>query len=342
MSRKALFFTQKDQEIICNLCPHSCRLREGERGTCGVRERRGHELISLNYGVLIAAHIDPIEKKPLYHFLPGTASLSVAAPGCNLSCLWCQNWEISQLPVLEPKTMDALERKQVPPNEVVRAALSAGVPSISYTYTEPTIYYEYALDTMKIAKERGLKNNWVTNGFINPKPLCELKGLLDAANVDFKFVNKSSMQKWTGGRPRPVMNALKIMKSMGVWVEVTTLLVPGVNDSEGEIREMARFVAQELGPETPWHISGFYPAYKVHSIPPTSVSSITKAMEIGREEGLLFVYPGNREMRGLEDTRCPSCGKTLIRRWRFSLLENRLKDGRCPDCGVRVPGVFES
>jgi len=341
VSGKALFFREKGGKLVCGLCPHSCELDEGEKGLCGVRERRGAELLSLNYGVLISAQVDPIEKKPLYHFLPGSASLSVAAPGCNLSCKWCQNWEISQLPVLEPEAMTRLAGRFVPPEDVVAAALRAGVPSISYTYTEPTVYYEYALDIMKLAKDRGLRNIWVTNGFINPRPLRDTAGLLDSANVDFKFVNREAMQRWTGGRPRPVMNALRLMKRMGVWVEVTTLLVPGVNDSDREIREIARFISRELGPETPWHVSGFYPAFMVRDIPPTPASSLMRAMEIGREEGLSFVYPGNREMPGFEDTRCPSCGALLIKRHWFSVLRNRLTGGKCPDCGKDVPGIWE-
>ena len=341
MIRKALFFREKDGVATCDLCPHSCRMTERERGLCGVREVRAGELVSLNYGLLIASHIDPVEKKPLYHFLPGSESLSVAAPGCNLSCQWCQNWEISQMPVLEPDRMTELAGRFVPPEEIVRAALRAGAPSLSYTYTEPTVYYEYALDAMRLAKKEGLRNIWVTNGFINPRPLLELEGLLDAANVDFKFTDKASMQRWTGGRPRPVMNSLKIMKSMGVWVEVTTLLVPGVNDSDGEIAGIARFISSELGPETPWHVSGFYPAFRVRDIPPTRAESIARAIEIGRGEGLAFIYPGNRNMPGFEDTRCPSCGATLIKRHWFSVSQNRLKGGSCPDCGAALPGVWE-
>ncbi len=340
MTRKALFFTHRRGELVCTLCPHSCRLGKGERGLCGVREGRGEELVSLNYGVLVAAHIDPIEKKPLYHFLPGSESLSVAAPGCNLSCRWCQNWEISQLPVMEPEAMERFAERLAGPEEIVKAALVAGTPSISYTYTEPTVYYEYALDTMRLAKKEGLKNIWVTNGFINSRPLSELEGLLDAANVDFKFVNRQAMRKWTGGRPMPVMNALRLMKKMGVWVEVTTLLVPGVNDSDEELRAIARFISLKLGTETPWHVSGFYPAFKVRDIPPTPASSMERAIEVGREEGLTFIYPGNRNMPGFEDTRCPSCGATLITRHWFSVSQNRLKEGRCPDCGMGISGIW--
>jgi len=341
LSGKALFFRKRGDKVLCALCPHSCMLDEGERGLCGVRERRGNELISLNYGVLISAHIDPIEKKPLYHFLPGSASLSVAAPGCNLSCKWCQNWEISQLPVLQPETMTRLAERRVPPEDVVATAVRAGVPSVSYTYTEPTVYYEYALEIMKLAKDRGLRNIWVTNGFISSRPLSGLRGLLDSANVDFKFVDQKAMQKWTGGRPGPVMNALRLMKKMGVWVEVTTLLVPGVNDSDREIREIARFISQELGPETPWHVSGFYPAFRARDIPPTPASSLRRAIAIGKGEGLLFIYPGNRDMPGFEDTHCPSCGALLIKRHWFSVIQNRLRGGMCPDCGESVPGVWE-
>ncbi|MGB9589905.1 MAG: AmmeMemoRadiSam system radical SAM enzyme [candidate division WOR-3 bacterium] len=341
MPKKALYFGKKGDRLVCTLCPHSCIVDEGERGLCGVREARCDELISLNYGVLIAAHIDPVEKKPLYHFLPGSESLSVAAPGCNLSCKWCQNWDISQLPVLEPETMSQLARKSVPPQEIVTAALRAGVPSISYTYTEPTIYYEYALDTMKLAKDQGIRNIWVTNGFINSRPLLELKGLLDAANVDFKFVSRQAMERWTGGRPTPVMNAMRLMKRMGVWIEVTTLLVPGVNDTDHELRGIAGFISRELGPETPWHVSGFYPAFKVKDIPPTPKESMMRAMDIGGKEGLSFIYPGNRDMPGFEDTRCPSCGATLIKRHWFSVSQNRLKEGKCPDCGTPIPGAWK-
>ncbi len=336
--RKARFWRKREDKVLCELCPHSCLLGEGELGLCGVRVVKQGQLWTLNYGKVVAAHLDPIEKKPLYHFLPGTASWSIAAPGCNLRCLWCQNWEISQLPLLYP----GWEREvpEMSSKDVVRRALELGASTIAYTYTEPTVFYEFAADTMVLAAEAGLRNVWVTNGFINPKPLQALAGLLHAANVDLK--TSRVMEEYTGGRVRPVMQALKLLKAMGVWVEVTTLVVPGVNDSDEDLRSIARFIRDELGPGTPWHVSRFWPAYKAGHIPPTPPQTVLRAYEIGREEGLYYVYPGNLPAGELEDTCCPRCGHALVRRRGFWVEGIDITpDGRCPRCGREVEGVWK-
>ncbi len=340
MKRKALFALKARDGIRCVLCPHACLLSEGETGLCGVRSVEQGELMTSTYGMVVAGTPDPIEKKPLYHFLPGTKSFSIATPGCNMFCKWCQNHHISQMPFDDPDNWAKLSAHQgVKPEDVVRAALSAGCRSISYTYTEPTIFYEFALDTMKLAKKNGLANVWVTNGFISPKALLRLEGLLDAANIDLKFNDPQAMRDWTRAWPGPVKIAAKTMKSMGVWVEMTTLLIPGVNDSSTELREMAGFISQELGPDTPWHISGFYPAYKATHLSPTSLDDIKRAVEAGYEAGLRFIYPGNT---GLEvDTVCPVCGHTLIKRRGFRVVENNLYRGKCPACGSVVAGMWE-
>ncbi len=337
MTHEAMLWKKAGEERVeCSLCAHRCVIRPGGRGVCGVRENRGGDLITLVYGEAVAANIDPIEKKPLFHFLPGSRSLSVAAAGCNFRCSFCQNWNISQAPRLEG---GGLKGDKFEPEEIVRTAVEAACPSISYTYTEPTIFFEYARETGIRARAAGLLNVFVTNGYLTPEAIEAAGSFLDAANVDLKFFRDASYRKICGARIGPVLETIKLMKTAGIWVEVTTLVVPGLNDGEDELRDTARFLAG-IDSDMPWHISRFHPDYEYDSAGPTPIETLRRAAGIGREEGLHYVYVGNVMGEG-EDTSCPSCRTSLIRRRGFRVLENRVSGSKCPQCGTRIAGVFE-
>jgi len=322
------------KRVRCHLCAHECRISDGKRGICRVRENREGVLHTLIYGRVIAQHVDPIEKKPLFHFHPGSTAYSIATPGCNFACRWCQNADISQL----PRERDFVGGREVAPEEVVAAAQKAGCRSIAYTYTEPTIFFEYAYDTARLAREAGLDNLFVTNGYMTEEMLEKAHPYLDAANVDMKAFRDETYREQVGARLQPVLDSLRMMKRLGIWLEVTTLVIPGINDDPQELRDAARFVAQELGPETPWHISRFFPAYKMTDVSPTPVATLQQAMEIGQAEGLHYIYCGN--VRGESNTICHECQRVLIRRSGYRILENSIRpDGSCPDCGTPVAGV---
>lgn len=323
--------------VACSLCPHHCAIADRKHGLCGVRENRGGTLWSLNYGKVIAAHVDPIEKKPLFHFQPGARAFSVAAAGCNLRCAFCQNWEISQATKGQTRSIDGQHTDAA---EVVAAAERAGCNVIAFTYTEPTVFYEWALDVARAAKERNLSNVFVTNGFIEAEPLRHIRGYLDAANVDLKAFREATYREVMGASLKPVLETLRLMKDLGIWVEVTTLVVPQMNDSEEELRDIASFVARDLGPDTPWHVSAFHPDFRYTNAQPTRPNSLRRAADIGREEGLRYVYVGNLPVPGGEDTSCHACGTTLIQREGFHVRANRItSDQSCPRCGARVSGV---
>ena len=321
-------------KVSCYLCAHRCLIKEGKRGICGVRENRAGALYSLVYGKAIACHIDPIEKKPLFHFLPGSTSLSVATAGCNFRCSFCQNWQISQTSKGSPE----IPGEEISPKELVRAAKKNGCQSISYTYTEPTIFFEYAYDTSKLAKAEGLFNNFVTNGFMTKEALETISPYLDAANVDLKSARNDFYKKLCGASLEPVLDSIRLMKELSIWVEVTTLIVPGQNDSEEELKEIAGFIAS-CGQDIPWHISRFHPDYKMTNSHSTPISTIKKAREIGLAAGLRYVYPGNIPGEEGESTFCYRCGQKLIARYGFAILENRLKEGGCSECGIKIDGV---
>jgi pyruvate formate lyase activating enzyme len=321
--------------VICRLCAHRCNVAPGRFGTCGVRENRGGTLVTHAYGELVAVHVDPIEKKPLYHFLPGTTSMSIAAAGCNFKCGFCQNWEISQARDAGPGRGPG---RETAPEAVVRAALDQGCRSISYTYTEPTIFFEYAYDTAKLAREAGLANVFVTNGYMTADALASIRPYLDAANVDLKAFKDETYKKVCGARLQPVLDSILLMRKLGIWVEVTTLVVPGMNDGEDELRDIARFLA-DVDPTLPWHISRFHPDYRYTEAPPTPVAVLRRAREIGREAGLAFVYVGNVAREG-EDTLCPGCGRTLVKRRGFGIEANAIASGACPSCGATIAGRF--
>jgi pyruvate formate lyase activating enzyme len=334
MKEAMLYEHLPDGKVRCHLCAHRCVIAPGKKGLCQVRENREGTLYTLVYGRTIAQHVDPIEKKPLLHFYPGTRAYSMATAGCNFRCQWCQNWEISQM-VRERHLVMGEERT---PEEIVSAARRSRCQSIAYTYTEPTIFFEYAYDTARLAHEAGLTNVYVSNGYMTQEMLETFQPYLDAANIDLKAFRDETYRRYVGARLQPVLDAMKVMKRLGIWLEVTTLVIPGVNDDEEELRDAADFVADELGVETPWHISRFFPTYKMTDVPATPVKTLLRAREIGLETGLRYVYVGN--VSDEANTVCHVCGETLIRRAGYTILENHVQpDGRCPECGTPVAGV---
>ena len=323
-------------KVRCDLCSHRCVIKDGKRGICGVRENQKGQLKSLVYGRLIAQHVDPIEKKPLFHVLPGTLSFSIATVGCNFRCRFCQNADIAQLPA-DRKGM--IMGESYTPEDVVAAALRADCRSIAYTYTEPTVFFEFAFDTAKLAHEKGLVNVFVTNGYMTSEALYMIQPYLDAANVDLKAFNDDFYKNQCGARRKHVMESLKLMKELGIFLEVTTLLIPGLNDDKKELEQLASFIVNDLGCETPWHISRFHPTYKLTDRSPTPIETIHQAREIGLNAGLRYVYCGNVPGDEGEDTICYSCGHALIRRWGFHISENNITNNKCPQCGVYIDGI---
>jgi len=291
MKEVILYRKLDDKKVQCQNCAHYCAMLPGRRGICGVRENIGGKLYALNYGKLIACHIDPIEKKPLYHFLPRTYSLSIAAVGCNFSCQNCQNWQISQA----PKPDKVVTGTETPPQAIVDMALENHLSSISYTYTEPAIFSEYALDIMKLAGVRGLKNIWVTNGFWSKELFKTVSPYVDAVNVDLKSYSEEFYARVCGARLQPVLDTLKLLKNKKTWIEITTLVISGQNDQDDNFENIARFIKKELGPETPWHVSRFFQdvSWKLKKVPDTPLSTIERACKIGKEAGLKHVYAGN-------------------------------------------------
>lgn len=334
MKEAMLYKKLPDNRVRCNLCPHRCVINEGKKGICQVRENRGGTLYTLVYGRIIAQHVDPVEKKPLFHFYPGSTAYSIATPGCNFRCHWCQNWEISQM----PREQHLIMGEEASPGEIVFAAQRAGCHSIAYTYTEPTVFFEYSYDIARLAHQIGLANIYITAGYMTEEMLDKFHPYLDAANVDLKAFRDETYRRFVGARLQPVLDTLKTMKRLGIWLEVTTLVIPGVNDDPEELRDAADFVAKELGPATPWHISRFFPAYKMQDVPLTPMDTLRRAYEIGLAAGLHYVYVGNIPGEG-EDTVCHRCGQLLIRRFGFSVIENCISNGRCPHCGAPVAGI---
>jgi pyruvate formate lyase activating enzyme len=338
--KEALFYSRvagHGARVQCRLCPHNCLIADGKRGICGVRENKAGTLYSLVYGQVVSESVDPIEKKPLFHFLPGSTSYSISTVGCKFHCDFFQNYGISQVGTGD-RGLGTGEGKR--PEQIVAAAIESRCRSISYTYTEPTIYFEFAYDTMKPARERGLKNVFVSNGFMNPPVVETAQPYLDAANVDLKSFSDDYYRKFCGGRLAPVLETLKLMKKLKTWVEVTTLVIPGLNDSQEELMEIARFIRKEMSDDTPWHVTGFYPTYKMLDRPRTPAETLVKAREIGLSEGLKFVYAGNLLIKGAENTYCPKCGQIVIQRSGFEVLENRVKAGKCGLCNEPIAGVW--
>ncbi len=331
-----LFERAGDDSVRCRLCAHECLIAPGKYGICRVRKNVRGKLLSLNYNALVAVNVDPIEKKPLFHFMPGTLSLSVAAAGCNFQCAFCQNWQISQA----PRTHQILQGRSVPPEELVSAAERHGCRSISYTYTEPTIFFELAYDTARLAQQKGIRNCFVSNGYMTPRAVHTIGPYLDAINVDLKAFRDETYRKVMKARLQPVLTCLKELVAEKIWVEVTTLVVPGMNDSDAELSDIAGFIAGELGTDVPWHVSRFHGDYQMGAAAPTPMETLRRAVEIGRQAGLKYVYSGNVPADENENTRCPGCGKVLVRRTGFAVAEVRVADGRCPECDARIAGVW--
>ncbi|MEW5807300.1 MAG: AmmeMemoRadiSam system radical SAM enzyme [Acidobacteriota bacterium] len=325
----------RDSSVRCFLCPHNCRINDGDVGTCMVRRNFSGKLHSLVYGKVIAEHVDPIEKKPIFHYYPGSYAYSIATIGCNFKCSFCQNHDISQY---LRNGGESLPGRPASPEDIVKAAMDSGCRSISYTYTEPTIFFEFAYDTARMAKAKGIGNNFVSNGYISLDAIETISPYLDAINIDLKNFNDETYKKINGGRLQPVLDAITKYKERGVWVEVTTLIVPGMNDSEEELREIARFLVK-TDPNIPWHVSRFYPNYKMFDRNATPFEKIKKALQIGKEEGLNFVYSGNVPGWDSENTYCTACGTILIERFGFQSAESFIKWDRCPTCRKEVPGI---
>jgi pyruvate formate lyase activating enzyme len=335
MAQDALLYKSlKEKDVQCGCCAHRCYLKPGEKGKCLVRYNQEGILKTLAYGNLIAQHVDPIEKKPLYHFYPGSLAYSIAIAGCNFSCQWCQNWEISQLPRLNFE-MSGINTS---PDEVVKRTLAQQCTSIAYTYTEPTIFFEYSYETSKLARNAGLKNIYVTNGYMTEEMLDLYHPWLDAANVDIKAFSDATYQKYIGAHLRPVLETCSMMKKKGIWLEITTLIIPGINDDLSEIRDLASYIRNELGEGIPWHISRYYPNYNFQNIPATPIKTLKQIEAIGKEAGLNYVYIGNASPESV--TKCPKCGEILIRRWGSQIVLDKVtKESTCPKCDFVIEGV---
>ncbi len=319
------------EKIVCLLCQHYCQLSENQVGVCGVNKNENGELRTLVYGHPSALNVDPVEKKPLYHLLPGTTALSLGTVGCNFKCPFCQNWQISQEHSVDTSVT-------ILPERMVEMAIESGASSIAYTYNEPTIFYPYAKDIGVIAKEKGLKNIFVTNGFESPEVVKDMASWLDAANVDLKSWDEAYYKKVLKGGLEAVKDTLRSMVREGIWVEVTTLLIEGENDSQADLEAMASFIANDLGVHIPWHLSAFHPDYKMQDHQYTKLHTLERAKKIAKDAGLLYVYMGNVPVHG--DTYCPDCNTLLIDRTGYAIAQNSLVDGHCPKCNKAIEGVW--
>jgi pyruvate formate lyase activating enzyme len=336
MKEAMLYSPLEDGKVQCILCNHRCIISSSKRGLCGVRENREGKLYTLVYGRAISLNVDPIEKKPIFHLFPGSTSFSIATVGCNFRCLQCQNHEISQMPRGED---GRIEGSEVSPSKIVSLTKQYRCQSISYTYTEPTIYFEYAFEIARQAHQGGIKNIFVTNGYMTEEALKTIQPYLDAANVDLKSFREEFYKEVCGAKLKPVLENLKQMRQMGIWVEITTLIIPTLNDSDQEFEEIAQFIVS-LGREVPWHISAFYPTYKMLNLPRTPVSALHRARKIGINAGLRYVYCGNIPGEEGEDTFCPQCGRRVIERVGFRVAKNDVVNGACRHCHEKIDGVW--
>ena len=335
----AMLWERKDQQAVqCNLCGHACVIALGKYGVCRVRENVAGSLQSHSYGAVVALNADPIEKKPLFHFLPGTRSLSIAAAGCNFQCEFCQNWRISQAPRMGGRPVG----EAVSPEQIVAAATHYDCASISYTYTEPTVFFELAYDSARLAQQRGLRNCFVSNGFMTPLAVQTIAPYLDAINVDLKAFRDRTYQEVLKARLDPVLACLQALVAEGIWVEVTTLIVPGMNDSPEELSDLAGFIAGSLGGHVPWHVTRFHGNHKMAAASATPVETLEMACRIGAEAGLKYVYCGNVTGHADERTYCPACRSVVIDRVGFSVREMSMRDGACGQCGQRIEGIWST
>ena len=330
----AMYQEETARGIMCMICPNECVLKEGELSQCNNRKVFNSKLYTMAFGNPCSVNIDPVEKKPLYHFYPGSRAYSIATAGCNLVCLNCQNWTISQT------SPDKTRNYDLPPADVVADCIKNNCKSIAYTYSEPVTFYEYVFETATIARDSGVKNILKSNGYINPGPLKKLCSVIDAANIDLKAFSESTYLKLTGGKLQPVLDSLKVYLDMGVWLEITNLIIPSWSDNLKEIREMCRWLNINGFSKTPIHFSRFYPLYKLEQLPPTPVNTLNKAALIAKEEGLKYVYTGNSPGNELSNTICPECKAILITRNGFRVTSNTMKGGKCSNCSGIVDGIW--
>ncbi|MEW6367867.1 MAG: AmmeMemoRadiSam system radical SAM enzyme [Acidobacteriota bacterium] len=323
-----------ERRVQCGICPRKCTVADLERGTCGVRENRGGTYYFLVHSRACSVHTDPVEKKPFFHFLPGTQAFSLATAGCNIECKFCQNWQIAQF---RPEQVQSI---YLPPDAVQRAARQQGAATVAYTYSEPVVFFEYMYDTAAAARQNGLRNVMISNGYINEDPLRELLGVLDAVKIDFKSFRESFYKETCSGELKPVLDTLVSLKKSGKWFELVVLVVPTLNDSEAEFRDMSRWIVANLGKDVPVHFTRFHPDYRLRNLPSTPTTTLERAREIARSEGMHFAYVGNVPGHPFETTYCFSCTRPLIRRVGFMILENALANGRCPSCKTVIPGVW--
>lgn len=332
----ARFYDEIEDKVVrCSLCPRMCRVADGQRGYCRVRENRGGKYYSLVYGKPCTYHIDPIEKKPFFHFLPGTTAFSLATVGCNLSCKFCQNWEIAQ------EKPENVQPYDLSPEQIGELALRYGCPTIAYTYTEPTVYFEYMVDTATQSSLRGIRNVMVSAGYINRKPLLELIGVLDAIKIDLKALSEDFYADVCLASMQPVLDTIVTIKQENRWLEIVNLIIPTLNDDRKQIERLCSWVVSNVGTEVPIHFTRFYPAYKLRNLPPTPVKTVEVARDIALSKGIKFAYVGNVPAGNPgESTYCPSCGTKLIERWGYSIRDIKLSDGKCIKCGCRIPGIW--
>ena len=323
-----------DSRVKCTLCPRGCEVADVERGYCGVRENQGGAYQTLVYGALCSANVDPIEKKPLFHYLPGTEAFSIATAGCNIECKFCQNWQISQY---RPEQVESV---LVKPEELVATAAARKCPTIAYTYSEPVVYYEYMHDAASIGRARGVGSVMISNGFILEKPLRQLCRHLTGVKIDLKAFTETFYAETCAGELKPVLATLEVLKDIGIWFELVILIIPTLNDSADEIRQMSAWVVKHLGPDVPMHFTRFHPTYRITNLPQTPVATLDTCRKIALDAGVHYVYAGNVPMHPSENTYCHSCQTELIRRVGFQVKANRLKDGRCPKCNTQIPGVW--
>jgi len=334
--REAMHYKKLEQERVeCGICPRECKVAPKERGYCGVRENFDGEYRTLVYGRACSANVDPIEKKPLSHFLPGTKALSIATAGCNVECKFCQNWEISQFRPEQIRSMN------LPPEKLVREALGRGIESIAFTYSEPVIFYEYMLDTAKLAKRRGVASVMISNGYIKEKPMAELCESLSAVKIDLKAFTEKFYSEICSGKLQPVLDTLKLLKKKEMWFEIVVLIIPTLNDTDDEIARMCEWIHGELGPDVPIHFSRFHPTYKIKNLAPTPISTLTRARETAMGAGLNYAYIGNVPGHEGESTYCPKCKRPIVARIGYAVTNMAVKDGKCKHCGRSIPGVWD-
>ena len=336
MTDAYLYETMDNGKVSCLLCSHGCAIKPSQCGICGVRRNDDGRLSTLVYGRLVARNVDPIEKKPLFHMLPGSRSYSIATVGCNFRCAFCQNADIAQMP---HDRKGLIMGQATTPEAVVKDALARHCESIAYTYTEPTVFFEFAYDTARIAHAKGLKNVFVTNGYMSGRALEMIAPYLDGANVDLKAFDDEFYKKQCGARLEPVKETLRHMRKLNILVEVTTLIIPGLNDSRDELERLAGFLVDDLGPQTPWHVSRFHPTYRLTDRSPTPAATLRTAAQIGAKAGLHYVYMGNVPGENGENTICQHCGTMLIERWGFQVTKNVIRGEQCPTCGTAVYGL---